>query len=265
MASGTPRLDRDLVFSSVAGYRPLALDLHRPEGPGPFPVVLFVHGGGWMVGSRRTFCFFPASETFGRLVAEGWAVVSVDYRLSGEAVFPAPLDDLRAALRWVIAEASTHDLDSDAIAVWGESAGGQLAALLALDPDTAIRAAVDWYGPSDLADVPPAPTPAGPPSREARLLGVEPLADPDATRAASPLHHVHTGAPPFLLANGLDDQAIPHRHSERLAAALRDASVDVELQLVPGAGHIWSGLDDSAVVMNPAVAFLHRIFDTLRR
>jgi acetyl esterase/lipase len=265
VASETPRVDRDLVFATVPGFRPLNLDLHRPEGPGPFPVVVFVHGGGWMVGSRRTFCFFPVDETFGRLVAEGWAVASVDYRLSGEAVFPAPLDDVRAALQWVIAEASTYDLDPDAIAVWGESAGGQLAALLALDPGTAVRAAVDWYGPSDLADVPPAPTPAGPPSREARLLGVDRVDDPDATRAASPLHHAHAGAPPFLLAHGLDDRAIPHRHSERFAAALRDAGVEVELQLVPGAGHIWSGLDDSATVMDPAVAFLHRVLGRPRR
>ncbi|WP_144832866.1 alpha/beta hydrolase [Microbacterium sp. BH-3-3-3] len=260
MTCDSARIDREVVYASVPGFRPLVLDLHRPAETGPSPVVLFLHGGGWMVGSRRAFCFFPPDETFGRLVNEGWAVASVDYRLSSEAPFPAPLEDARAARRWLDDHAAEYDLDPHAVAVWGESAGGHLAALLALEPDAGIRAAVDWYGPSDLADVPPAPTPAGPPSREARLLGVDPSEEPDAARAASPLHHVHAGAPPFLLAHGLDDRAIPHHHSERFAAALREAGVDVELQLVPGVGHIWSGLDDSAIVMDPAVAFLRRAF-----
>lgn len=255
------RVDRDITYSSVPGFRPLSLDLHLPADSGSSPVVLFLHGGGWMMGSRRQFCFFPATETFGRLVEEGWAVVATDYRLSGEATFPAQLDDAAAALAWIRENAARYGLDAELIVAWGESAGGQLAALLGLDPTTGLRGVIDWYAPTDLSSVPAAPTPAGPPTREARLLGGDPTDLGDLTRSASPLYQVTASAPPFFIAHGLDDVAIPPSQSQRLATALNEAGVAADLQLVPGAGHIWSGLQEPAVVMDPAIGFLRRFRD----
>ena len=254
---------RDVVYAERPGYRPLSLDLHLPaaaaSGPAP-PVVVLVHGGGWRQGSRRTFV--PGrteAETFGRLTARGWAVVAVDYRLSGEATFPAPLDDVRDALRWVRdVGGPEHGLDAARTALWGESAGGHLAALAALAGDPVVRAVVDWYGPSDLTVLPQEPEPGGGPTREEALLGGPVAAAPAAARAASPAHQVRAGAPPFLLAHGTADSFVPYGQSELFAARLRAAGVQVELQTVPGAEHMWRGVDDLDTVFAPALDFLDR-------
>ncbi|MEL7974816.1 alpha/beta hydrolase [Isoptericola sp. F-RaC21] len=255
-----PRVLRDIVYATRPGFRPLSLDLHLPADPHP-PVVVFVHGGGWRQGSRRVFC--PGrgdDETFGRITGRGWAVVAADYRLSGEAVFPAALDDVRAAVRWVRETgAAEHGLDADRTVLWGESAGGHLAALAALVPSDggpAVRAVVDWYGPSDLTTLPQGPEPDGGPTREAALLGGPVGADRERALAASPAHHVHAGAPPFLLAHGVADSAVPFAQSEAFAARLRAAGVDVELHAVPGAGHLWRGVDDLGTVVDPALRFI---------
>jgi acetyl esterase/lipase len=252
------RVHHDVIYAETVGFRPLSLDLHLPDVDAP-PVVVFVHGGGWRVGSRRTFCpGFDSAESFGRIVGAGWAVASVDYRLSGEAVFPAPLDDVLAALQWVRgAGAAEYGLDASRLALWGESAGGHLAALAGLT-DPGVRAVVSWYGPADLLTLPQPPEEAAA-TREAGLLG-GPISElPELARAASPAHRVHGGAPPFLLAHGTDDAFVPVGQSIAFADSLRDAGVDVELHIVPGADHLWRGLSDPAEVFDPALEFLHRV------
>ncbi|WP_181028477.1 alpha/beta hydrolase [Pseudoclavibacter sp. RFBA6] len=261
--SARGRVQRDIVFSEPPGFRPLTLDLHLPDGGQP-PVIVFVHGGGWFRGSRRVFT--PGrteEETFGRLTRAGWAVASVDYRLSGEATFPAPLADVEAAVAWVLEEgATTFGLDSSRLALWGESAGGHLAALAASAPGTPVRAVVDWYGPSDLAAIPKQPTPptqrgdVASPSREEMLIGGPLTEHRELTRAASPALVVHAGMPPFLLAHGTADGMVPSEQSVRLRDALESVGAHVELQLVAGADHMWRGLDDLDVVMGPALRFL---------
>ncbi|PPF44406.1 alpha/beta hydrolase [Pseudoclavibacter sp. AY1F1] len=259
--AGPPRrVERDLVFSEPPGFRPLTLDLHLPVGEHP-PVVLFIHGGGWFRGSRRMFCPGRSdAETFGRLAREGWAVAAIDYRLSGEATFPAPLADVEAAITWVVGDgAETFGLDASRLALWGESAGGHLAALAAAAPGTPARAVVDWYGPSDLAAIPKhAPQPGTPatPSREEMLIGGFLAEHPELTRAASPVHAVHAGVPPVLLAHGTADSMVPPQQSVLLRDALETAGAHVELQLVPGADHMWRGLDDFETVLAPALRFL---------
>lgn len=255
-----------LEYAVVPGYRPLLLDLHRPAGP-PAPLVVFLHGGGWRAGTRASFgpMFADWSPSpFTRLTAAGVAVASLDYRLSGEAVFPAPLEDVTAGLAWLRAQADALGVDASRVALWGESAGGHLAALLGLaDPD--VRAVVDWYGPADLttfvddalAGGISAVDTAAPDSREALLLGATAAADPPRARAASPVAHVHAGAPPFLLRHGTADRLVPTRQSQRLAAALEAAGAAVRLDLVAGADHLWRGdPDDARRAFDDAAAFL---------
>lgn len=250
---------RDVVFSEPVGYRPLSLDLHLPRSSEtPTPVVLFLHGGGWRAGSRRVFVptMGDVVDPFDVVTTMGLAVVAADYRLSGEARYPAQLDDVRAALAWIRRHAVDHGLDAHRVVLWGESAGAAMAALIALDPDSDVAALIDWYGPADLTDAGVGDSYARDPStREAQWLGSA-LADaPDLSREASPISHVHAGAPPTLIAHGLDDSAVPCSQSERFAEALRAAGVQVELDLIPGAGHMWTGDVDRDGILARAIDF----------
>ncbi|MEV6754623.1 alpha/beta hydrolase [Streptomyces sp. NPDC051214] len=247
-----PRVLRGVPYGEVDGARPLELDLWLPvdAGNGPAPLVLFVHGGAWRRGRRddmglRTRDWNPGP--LARIAAAGFAVACADYRLSGEATFPAPLDDLRAALRWLRLRAPELGVDTARTVVWGESAGGHLASLLALDPAVAASGAVIWYAPSDLT-VPRGPfDPHSAATPEALLLGAAPAAVPEAARAASPVTRVHRDAPPFLLVHGERDTMVPVTHSETLAARLREAGARVELRTVPDADHGWHGAPDDTV------------------
>ncbi|MFH8798331.1 alpha/beta hydrolase fold domain-containing protein [Streptomyces sp. NPDC017936] len=243
------RLLRGVPYADVPGVRPPELDLwlppRRPGDPPP-PLVVFVHGGAWRRGRREDMGYRMRQwdpGPFARIAAAGLAVASVDYRLSGEAVFPAPLEDLRAAVRWLVRRSAELGTDAERTVVWGESAGGHLAALLALSPGApALRGAVAWYAPSDLtlqADDPHTP--------EALLLGAAPADVPELAREASPVAHAGPDAPPFLLAHGEDDSMVACDHSRRLAARLRDAGAPVDLWTLPGADHVWHGLSDAGV------------------
>lgn len=260
------RLLRAVPYAAPSGFRPLLADVHLPPVESA-PVVLFVHGGGWRLGSRTSLC--PTWEDwspnpFARLVAAGFAVVSVDYRLSGEAVFPAQLEDVTAALRWIRDRAADLGVDAERIVAWGESAGGHLAALLGLtatrEVPGAVAGVVDWYGPSDLGAMRSRDDPA---SREAQLLGAAASRAPEAARAASPVSHVHDAAPPFHLAHGTADEAVPADQSRLLAEALRGAGARVELDLVPDAGHLWRGPVDGGRILTRALDFAQRV--TARR
>ncbi|MGP3985501.1 alpha/beta hydrolase fold domain-containing protein [Streptomyces sp. 3N207] len=244
---GGIRLLRGVPYAVPDGSRPLELDLWLPEGPAP--LVLYVHGGAWRRGRRddlgmRTRDWDPGP--FHRLAAAGLAVACVDYRLSGEALFPAPLDDVRTALRWLTRRSGELGIDPRRTVVWGESAGGQLAALLALS-EPHLAGAVLWYAPSDLTAPRGGFRPHDPRTPEALLLGAAPAEVPDRARAASPLAQVHAAAPPFFLAHGEEDTMVCRTHSADLAAALRDAGAAAELRLVPGADHGWYGAAEQEV------------------
>lgn len=240
------RLYRGVPYAEIPGARPLELDLWLPAGAGPRPLLLLVHGGAWRRGHRgdlghRLRAWRP--NPFARLAAVGFAVASADYRLSGEAVFPAQLDDLRGALAWLSRRSGELGLDPERTVVWGESAGGHLAALLALADDVrGVVGAVIWYAPSDLtldADNPHSP--------EAQLLGAAPADVPDLAALASPILQVRPGAPPFFLAHGENDSLVGPEHTTRLAARLSDAGTPVDMRLVPGADHVWHGLPEERV------------------
>ncbi|MFB4426587.1 alpha/beta hydrolase fold domain-containing protein [Streptomyces sp. QL37] len=254
------RLLRAAVYRLLEGRRPLELDVWLPEDTGTHvPLVVFVHGGGWHTGLRdnmgpRLHSWQPGP--FARLVRAGFAVACLDYRLSGEAHFPAQRDDVAAALRWLNTRAEELGVDASRTVLWGESAGAHLAALAALSARAEgiapVRGCVCWYVPSDLGAL--AEDHGGrydaldPGTYEARLLGAPAGADPERARAASPVAHVTAQAPPFLLLHGTADTAVPTRQSVRLADALREAGVPVELRLVEGAQHLWMGVPDEQVI-----------------
>ena len=225
----------DLTYA-VRGGVPLKLDLFTPAGPGPWPTVLWFHGGAWMFGDRTGWPHMMF------LLAHGYAVANVDYRLSQAAPFPAQLDDCQAALDFLCGHAAQYGLDPARMAATGESAGGHLAALLGLTrgPATAaaagrVRAVVDLFGPTDL----PALAARSPELTKAvhQLLGGTPADRPDLYRAASPLDRVSAGDPPFLVLHGDRDAVVPIAQSERFVAALRAAHVPVRFEVVAGAGH----------------------------
>ncbi len=259
---------RDLGYSRVDGLE-LQLDLYLPDVR-PAPVCLWLHGGGWLFGSRAE----RAAERVLPLAGTGVAVAAVQYRLSGQATFPAQLDDVRAAVRWLRANAPGFGLDAGRVGVWGASAGGHLAALLALCPDEAdrelgdssVQAAVCWFPPTDLllraADVPAGPLPpfvTGPPlvpPFEARLLGVDDVSEaPVAARAASPVAHARPDAPPFLIMHGDRDGLIPAEHSQALHRALRAHGAESTLLLIAGANH-EDPLFDTPASLGAVSAFL---------
>jgi acetyl esterase/lipase len=255
------RLLRGAVYAFPDGSRPLTVDLWLPEyATGPVPVVVFVHGGGWRKGMRddvgpRFRDWQPGP--YARLVQAGFAVACPDYRLSGEAPHPAQTDDLAAVLAWLHTRAADLNLDTARTVLWGESAGGHLAALTALTQHTRSESAtvtgcVTWYAPSDLTAL-AEDHPEGaydtqdPASRESLLLGGA-LADrTEQARDASPVTHVSPDAPPFLILHGTDDALVPARQSVRLAEALQAAGHHPDLRLLTGGNHLWVGLSDEDV------------------
>ena len=275
--------DRRLVLDAVTyarplGFRPLLMDVHLPSGhSGPVPCVVWIHGGGWRDGDRR----FPPGNWgqddhwFRLLVASGMAVATIDYRLSGEARYPAQLADAQAAIRFLRHHAGRLRIDPDRIGVAGESAGGHLAALVALTgdspvaptdrsvvgPSSAVTAAVPMYAVTDLlAFGPDGPDGAGDetwagPHPVDLLLGQRACEVVDIARDASPVRHVHGSAPPMLLLHGEEDTVVPSGHSERLAAALASVGATVRLELVLGGEHCFAGADP-APALQSAVAFL---------
>jgi acetyl esterase/lipase len=260
------RLLTGVPYAALPGIRPLEIDVWLPQGSeDPAPAVLFLHGGGWRAGSRHLAG--PAfrgvlPSPFEQVARAGIAVASADYRLSGEAIWPAQLHDVKAAVRWLRARAGELGIDGERIAAWGESAGGHLAELLGLTtrdpalegdvgvtgPSSRVSAVVAWYAPSDLAAM-AADTgtdPMDPDTREARLLGAPPPVVPDAAAQASPITHVSPGAPPFLLLHGAADRLVPCVQSERLRSALQETGLNAELRVYPAADHMWSGSPGAA-------------------
>jgi acetyl esterase/lipase len=203
-----------------------------------------------------------AADFYEQIAAHGFAVAAVDYRLSGEARFPAALEDVRAAVGWVRDNAVGYGLDAGRVFLWGDSAGGHLALLAALT-GAAVQATVAWFPVTDLLGMPSdvaaagAASDGGPDSREARFLGAPAASVPDLARQASPVTHARADAPPILLLHGTVDDMVPAAQSVRLAEALGRAGAAVELELVPGATHFWKGASDVEAIIARSLEFLH--------
>lgn len=235
---------RDLPYVTD-GHERQRLDLFLPAEPGAArPLVLWIHGGGWHEGSKK--------DAPGRaLLAKGYAVASVGYRLSQHAVYPAQIEDCKAAIRWLRAHAREYGIDPARIGVWGASAGGHLAALLGttgnirtfdvgehLEQSSEVRCVLDWFGPTDFLNYgEPRKTLDSPESAISRLIGGAVTENPEKARRASPVYFVHPKAAPFLIMQGDQDSLVPLQQSERLHAALQQAGVESHLEVLPGAKH----------------------------
>jgi acetyl esterase/lipase len=237
------KVHRDLEYVK-GGHQRHRLDLYIPEKANrPLPVIVWVHGGAWLAGSKQGAG--PALP----YVAKGFAVASINYRLSQHAKFPAQIEDCKAAIRWLRANARTYNLDKDHIGVWGASAGGHLVALLGttggvnelegpdgpLDESSSVQAVVDWFGPTDFTAM--GGTHDQPGSPEAQLLGGAVQSNKEKAARANPITYITKEDPPFLIFHGDKDSTVPFNQSELLAAALKKAGVDVTFQPVKGAGH----------------------------
>lgn len=240
------KLVSDIPFARV-GDTELKLDLYLPDGPPP-GLIVWVHGGAWRAGSRKG-CDLKG------MTALGWAVASVDYRLSTEARFPAQAHDIKAAIRFLRAHAAEYGFPANRFAVAGSSAGGHLAALVGVtngvrelegtvgdnsDVSSDVQAAVVLYGASDLTTILAQSTPHGLSVRVPALellLGGQPDKVPDLAKLASPFFHVDAHDPPLLLEHGDQDPQMPVNQALELQWAYEQAGRPVEFKVMHGSGH----------------------------
>jgi acetyl esterase/lipase len=224
----------------------LDLYLPGPEATKPYPVIIWVHGGAWLAGSKEG-C--PAR----RFVRQGYAVASINYRLSQHAIFPAQIQDCKAAVRWLRAHAEQYNLDPKRFGVWGASAGGHLVALLGtagdmpefnvgenLDFSSRVQAVCDFFGPTDFTKMSSFPSTMdhdAADSPESKLIGGAIQENKDKVQRANPITYVTKDDPPFLIVHGDKDPLVPHNQSELLLAALRKTNVEAILYTVRDGGH----------------------------
>lgn len=262
----------DLVYSVPPGFRPLRLDLYRPRNAvavgGGLPLVVYVHGGGWQSGhTRHAGAFGNWPGVLALLASKGYVVASIEYRLSGEARFPAAIQDVKTSIRWLRSKGAQFGIDPKRAIIWGGSAGGQLAALAAtscnvesltpefqkqgsssaLSPLAAqsdcVQGLVTWYGIFDFE----APL-SGPPEQSAssavgKYLGCAPADCKSTAKLASPVSHLDKDDPPALLVHGDIDKVVPVAQSRLFHEALQSKKVPAKLLVIQGVDHSFIGAD----------------------
>jgi acetyl esterase/lipase len=233
------------------------LDLYIPDGAtAPLPVIVWVHGGGWAIGSKELM----ATDYQLRYPRNGYALVSINYRLTNQAIFPAQIHDSKAAIRWLRANAAQYNLDPTRIGVWGSSAGGHLVALLGTSNDvidvegivgtnlqysSRVQAVVDWFGPTDFLQMDTQAIAQGCGgsnhndigSPESVLVGCAIQTCPAAVQRANPLTYYTRDDPPFFIQHGNADCTVPRGQSKILYNLMQTAEHDASLMLIPNAGH----------------------------
>ena len=255
---------KDLAYVP-GGHERQKLDLYLPPTGARWPLVVAIHGGAFRMGSKE-------GEPAGAFVARGFAVAAINYRLSQHAIFPAQIEDGKAAVRWLRANAARYGYDPGRIASYGASAGGHLAAMLGtagdvkafdvgahLDQSSRVQAVVDFFGPTDFLQMDAHRSSAQamvhdtPDSPESQLVGGPIRDNPDKVARANPITYVTKDDPPFLIIHGDADALVPHHQSELLEAALTKAGVPVRFVTIPGGLH---GGDTEAKGFDQALAFL---------
>jgi acetyl esterase len=225
---------KDIPFAEVAGER-LLLDAHIPDGPGPFPTAILVHGGGWVAGDKQqyiTYIFRPLSDS-------GFAWFSINYRLAPKFKFPNDAEDVEEAIRFVKRNAAKYKVDPQRIALIGESAGGHLVSYVGArnQPDSRVAAVVSMYGVHDFISACVAWKPV--PTEILQLFGISEI-DAEAASAlvkASPVSYIKGDMPPFLLMHGTKDEDVPYEQSVEMCRKMKQAGAHCDLISIEGAPH----------------------------
>ena len=236
----------NVVYARANGWEG-KLDIYALRGPASSPVVIFIHGGGWVQGTKEASALSALP-----FIGLGYSVVNVEYRLADVSLAPAAIEDCRCALRWVIAHAKDYNFDVNRIVVAGASAGGHLALTTGMIPASAgfdrmcytvnepkVAAIVDFFGIADVADLLDGPNKKPFPESwpyTVQWLGNQPNRA-EIAKAASPMTYVRAGVPPTISIHGDADPLVPYQHSVRLQDALQKAGVPHELVTIPGGGH----------------------------
>lgn len=270
----TQKATKNTIEYKNIATKKLSLDLHI-KGANLIqkrPLLIWVHGGAWKRGSKEAF-ITKNKLLLQSLLNEGYAVASIDYRLSGEAIFPAQIQDINDGINFLYENAKKYALDIDKIAIMGRSAGGHLASLIAAsnahkdtkfyaknrEPKYKILAAVDFFGPSDLMHLRD-----GKPSQnslktpEAKLLGVAPKSNIDIAKWASPITYVDKNTPPFIILQGDNDTNVPYTQSTALYKTLKSFHIKSKLFIAKGARH-GDPVFDTKKYVKEVVAFLNEI------
>jgi len=210
-----------------AGGQSLQLDAFIPERAGPFPAAIIVHGGGWVAGDRR----LNVEPLFAPLLSGGFVCLSISYRLANQlAIFGAAVEDVEMAVRYAQSHAREFRVDRDRLALIGESAGGQLAAMAAMGAaGSGVKAMVSFYAPMDLEELARGAKMIPEPFRQA-MAGMR-------LRDLSPIRHVRRGIAPFLLIHGTADALVPFEQSRNMCREIRKAGGECDLLAVKGGGH----------------------------
>ena len=243
---------RENVAYTNEGSSAQSLDLYASKEAKNVPLIIWIHGGAFLFGSKEGFPVEPVPLGF---LLDGYAIASINYRLSPEAVFPAQLEDCKAAVRWLRSHADEFGIDPNRIGVWGASAGAFLAALLGTTGGTRefdvgenlicssrVQAVCDFFGPTDFLQMDSHRLPDGqihndPDSPESKLVGGPIQDNREKVGRANPITYVTKSAPPFLIVHGTQDRLVPINQSQLLAASLESAGVSVKFYPVEGAGH----------------------------
>jgi acetyl esterase/lipase len=248
-ADETVTTERDIVYAKV-GTTELKLDLARPaQGEGPFPAVLVIHGGAWRAGNKA-----DVGPILPEFVRHGYVAISPQYRFCPRATFPAQVHDVKAAVRWIKANAKKYRIDPERIGAIGFSAGGHLALMLGVTspddglegeissgaPDSRVKAVVNYFGPTDLGarDIPDRSKPL-----VKDFLGAAPPEKPELAAKASPRTYLTKGDAPILTFQGTNDPLVPFTQAIKLAEAMTAAGVPGRVELLVGAQHGWGGAE----------------------
>jgi acetyl esterase/lipase len=255
----------DIVYAGGNNTQ-LKLDVwYQHDITTPQPTLVYIHGGGWIFGSKEgaVLQFLPYLE-------KGWRVVNVEYRMAGNSLAPAAVEDTRCALRWVFRNAKQWNFDTTKIVLTGHSAGGHLSLIAGMlpkgtpldnqcygDEDLRVAGIINWYGISDVNDLI-----AGPNLKNYAAMWMGSQKDAaDIAKSVSPLTYVRAGLPPIISIHGNKDDVVPYTQSVRLHKALDDAKVTNQLITINGGGHggfsqadsvraydaIWKFLSDNKI------------------
>jgi acetyl esterase/lipase len=250
------------VVYGEAGGKSLLLDVYRPAGLKTIrPGVILIHGGGWVEGDKSAM-----RDMANKFAKAGYVAISVGYRLAKDDAsrYPAQVDDVRRAVRWVRANANRLGVDPNRLGAFGPSAGGHLVAMLGTtdEPEQGVSSrvtcVVDCCGPSDFTDK---SSPAlGPVIAHLvpNLFGKTRLQAPDAYKDASPVHHADARSAPTLIIHGTADDIVPIDQSRRLRDALQKAGVEVKLVEIPGEGHVFQKPGSGELLLKETLEFLGR-------